>query len=189
MHKAEIQETIDYNNIDDPTKIYAGDQIIIPGGQPLSPPKPKISNTPKSSINAVNDQSLSKVSPVQDINEKLLWPTSARTVTQGYGPNHRGIDIADGGTPPIFASHDGIVEFAGNQGDWGNTILLRRNDGLVTRYSHASEIYVATGQEIGSGDIIGKVGNTGRVRGRTGLHLDFRVYIKGVSVNPYNYLK
>ncbi|MDF1498453.1 MAG: LysM peptidoglycan-binding domain-containing M23 family metallopeptidase [Patescibacteria group bacterium] len=189
MHKAEVQETIDYNDIGDSAKIYPGDQIIIPGGEPLLPSKPKIASIPKPSVGVVDNQLLQKVSSVQNINGKLLWPTSARTITQGYGPNHRGIDIANGGTPPIFASHNGTVEFVGNQGDWGNTILLRRDDGLVTRYSHASEMYVIKDQKVNAGNTIGRVGNTGRVRGRTGLHLDFRVYKKGVVVNPFNYLK
>jgi len=189
MHKADIQETIDYNGIGDLAKIYPGDQIIVPGGAPLLPPNPKIASIPKPSVGVVDNQQSQKVSSAQNINGKLLWPTSARTITQGYGPNHRGIDIANGGTPPIFASHNGTVEFAGNQGDWGNTILLRRDDGLVTRYSHASEIYVIKNQKVNAGDTIGRVGNTGRVRGRTGLHLDFRVYKKGVVANPINYLK
>lgn len=186
LRKADAQKIQEYNNITNASKIYPGDQIIIPDGQPLPLPKPKISNAPKLPVNIANDLPPNEISSVQNIDVKLLWPTAAKRITQGYKISHRGLDIADGGTPPIFASHEGNVEFAGNQENWGNTILLRGDDGLVTRYSHASEIYVTAGQAVNTGDVIAKIGSTGR---STGNHLDFRVYIKGVAVNPFNYLK
>lgn len=180
LHKADAQKTIDYNEITDPAKIYPGDMIIVPDGQPLPPPKTWISPIPKPFDNAGDNQPTVE-NPALNLTDKLLWPTPAKRITQGYWSKHRGIDIANGGTPPIFASHDGTVEFAGKSGDWGNTILLRRDDGLVTRYSHASEIYVAIGQTVNTGDTIAQIGTTGR---STGNHLDFRVYVNGVAANP-----
>lgn len=187
LHKADVQKTIDYNNISDTTKIYPGDLIIIPDGQPLPPPppKPRISKVSGPSENTGNNpQDADK--PALNSADKLLWPTSTKRITQGYRAKHRGIDIANGGTPPIFASHDGIVEFADRSGNWGNTVLLRRSDGLLTRYSHASEIYVTVGQPVNKGDTIAKIGTTGR---STGNHLDFRVYINGVAANPLKLLQ
>lgn len=182
LHKADAQKIQDYNDINDPTRIYPGDMIIVPDGQPLPPPpKTRIAQSPKPPEGVDNGQSVAAEKPVLNTTDKLLWPTPAKKITQGYWTKHRGIDIANGGTPPIFASHSGTVEFAGKSGDWGNTILLRRDDGLVTRYSHASEIYVAVGQTVNAGDTIAQIGTTGR---STGNHLDFRVYINGVAANP-----
>jgi murein DD-endopeptidase MepM/ murein hydrolase activator NlpD len=89
----------------------------------------------------------------------------------------------------VYASHSGTVTFAGRDGDWGNTIVIRGDDGLVTRYSHNTENYVRAGERVEAGQHIAMVGNTGRVRGVTGLHLDFRVYKNGVALNPLSYLK
>ena len=195
LHKADAQKIMDYNEISDPTKIYPGDMIIVPDGQPI-PPAPKPSPAPKSSAvkpaaedvgKAATD--ISRVNPSAEksninLTAKLLWPTSVKRITQGYKTKHRGIDIANGGTPPIYASHSGTVEFAGKSGAWGNTILLRRDDGLLTRYSHASTIYVIVGQNVNAGDTVGIVGNTGR---STGNHLDFRVYVNGIATNPMKF--
>ncbi len=186
LYKADPQKTLDYNGIDDATKIYPGDMIIIPDGEPLPPPPPKLQiSKPAKPPENIGDNQPPAESPALNPMDKLLWPTPATRITQGYWAKHRGIDIA-GGTPPIFASHDGTVEFAGRSGDWGNTVLLRMEDGMVTRYSHASEIYVAVGQAVKTGDTIAKIGSTGR---STGNHLDFRVYISGVAVNPLKLLE
>lgn len=186
LYKADSQKVMEYNDIGDATKIHAGDAIIIPDGQPLPEAKPK-PTTPKPD----NDNIAGNVPPPSGevpVTGKLLWPTTARSITQKYSASHRGIDIANGGKPPVYAAHGGTVEFAGTSGDWGKTILVRGDDGLVTRYSHNSENYVKTGDRVEAGNTIAKIGNTGRVRGRTGLHLDFRVYKNGVAVNPLNLL-
>ncbi|MDP2933025.1 MAG: peptidoglycan DD-metalloendopeptidase family protein [bacterium] len=175
LHKGDVRETVAYNRIDDATKIHIGDQIIVPGGKLLTPGPPK--SQQQTGIPVPYISGLPAVSVPAG---SLLWPTTARNITQRYSAAHRGIDIADGGQPPIFAAHSGTVEFAGSDGDWGSTILLRGDNGYVTRYSHAAELYVSAGQQVEAGMTIGKIGNTGRVRGRTGLHLDFRVYKNGV---------
>lgn len=183
LYKAEAQKVTDYNKLSDVTKIHAGDMIIVPDGQPLPPPPPSKSNSVKSG---------SKVSGGQvpkGAVGSLVWPTTHRNVSQGYSASHRGLDIANGGKPAIIAAHNGKVEFAGKDGAWGNTIVIRGDDGLVTRYSHNSENYVKTGDPVSAGETIGKVGNTGNVRGKTGLHVDFRVYKNGVAINPNNVVK
>lgn len=193
LYNADSQKIMDYNDIADATKIHAGDAIIIPDGLPLpaspliakQPNKPKISNDVTQN-NPDENNSPAVTSPA--VNGKLLWPTTTRNLTQKYSAKHRGIDISNGAKPPIFAAENGTVEFAGKSGDWGNTILVRGDEGLVTRYSHASEIDVSVGDQVSAGNQIGIVGNTGRVRGATGLHLDFRVYKNGVAVNPLNLL-
>jgi murein DD-endopeptidase MepM/ murein hydrolase activator NlpD len=182
LYEADTQKVMDYNDINDATKIHAGDVIIIPDGQPL--PKTPDNNEG----NNAQDHNPPSVTPPVAAGS-LIWPTTTRNITQKYSATHRGIDISNGSKPPILAAHSGTVEFAGTSGDWGKTILIRGDDGLVTRYSHASGIDVAAGDPITAGQQIGIIGNTGRVRGRTGLHLDFRVYKNGVAINPLNLLQ
>ncbi len=183
LYKADSQNTMAYNQLTDATKIHAGDMIIVPDGQPLPPP-------PAKSAPAKSNSKIAQGGNVpQGTAGSLLWPTTHRNLSQGYSASHRGIDIANGGKPAIIAAHSGKVEFAGTDGPWGNTMVIRGDDGLVTRYSHNSENYVKTGQDVTAGDTIGKVGNTGNVRGRTGLHLDFRVYKNGVAINPKSVVK
>ncbi len=183
LHESDSQKIMDYNSIGDPTKIHAGDAIIIPDGKPL----PQAPAPSKPSTGIAGNGSLPPSSAESPASGKLLWPTTTKNLTQKYSASHRGLDIANGGQPPIYASLSGTVEFAGTDGDWGNTILIRGGNGLVTRYSHNAENYVKTGDSVQAGDTIAKVGNTGNVRGKTGLHVDFRVYKKGVAVNPMTY--
>ncbi len=192
LYKAGTQKVMDYNDITDATKIHAGDVVIIPDGQPLPQASPKPNSVPKIQNNdkgdSAEDNSPPAVAPPV-ASGSLIWPTTTRNITQKYSATHRGIDISNGAKPAILAAHSGTVEFAGTSGDWGKNILIRGDDGLVTRYSHASEIDVSAGDYVSAGKPIGLVGNTGRVRGRTGLHLDFRVYKNGVAVNPLNLLQ
>lgn len=192
LYNSDSQKVMDYNDIIDATKIHAGDAIIIPDGQPLAQasPKPNSTTNPPKNNAAVNneDNNPQTVTPPV-VSGSLVWPTTTRNLTQKYSAKHRGIDISNGAKPPIFAAETGTVEFAGKSGDWGKTILIRGDDGLVTRYSHASEIDVSVGDHVSAGDPIGVVGNTGRVRGATGLHLDFRVYKNGVAIDPLNLLQ
>ena len=193
LYNSDSQKVMDYNDISDATKIHTGDAIVIPDGQPLTQATPNPSNPTKPPKNGGivenNPDNNPPVVAPPALSGSLVWPTTTRHMTQGYSAKHRGIDISNSEKPPIFAAETGTVEFAGKSGDWGNTILVRGDDGLETRYSHASEIDVAVGDTVTAGQQIAIVGNTGHVRGVTGLHLDFRVYKNGVAVNPLIYYK
>ena len=174
LYSGDLEKTIAYNDLEDPSLVHIGDIIIIPDGQVVPGQSAKPAPGGKSNPAAVG---------------KLVWPTTTRNMTQGYHAAHRGIDLANGSRPPVFASHDGVVEFSGKDGPWGFTVVIRGAKGLATRYSHNTENYVKKGQKVSAGKTIAKVGNTGNVRGKTGLHLDFRIYRNGVAVNPLPYLR
>lgn len=191
IHDSDTQKIMEYNDIADATKIHAGDAIIIPDGKPLPPPPaPKIAKgTDSQAGESKNNNTPVTVSDSSAVTF-LVWPTTTKNLSQGYSSSHRGFDIANGGKPPILAALSGTVEFAGESGDWGKTMVIRSDDGsITTRYSHASQIDVQAGQYVNAGDPIGVVGNTGHVHGKTGLHLDFRVYKNGVAVNPKSMLQ
>jgi murein DD-endopeptidase MepM/ murein hydrolase activator NlpD len=105
-------------------------------------------------------------------------------LTHGHG-NHQGVDIAAAPGQPVRASADGIVMRAGNLGGLGNAIFVAHGYGITTRYGHLSRVEVRPGQRVKRGDVIGRVGNTGR---STGYHLHYEVRQDGEPVNPLVYI-
>jgi murein DD-endopeptidase MepM/ murein hydrolase activator NlpD len=105
-------------------------------------------------------------------------------VTHGRG-DHQGVDIAAAPGQPVRASADGIVMRAGTIGGLGNAVYLAHGYGITTRYGHMSKIEVRPGQRVKRGDVIGRVGNTGR---STGYHLHYEVRQDGAPVNPLVYI-
>lgn len=98
---------------------------------------------------------------------------------------HDGVDFAGREGSGVLAASSGIVTFAGDRYGYGNLVEISHSDGVVTRYGHAKEILVEKGDQVSSGDLIAKMGNTGR---STGPHLHFEVIHDGKSKNPLNYL-
>jgi murein DD-endopeptidase MepM/ murein hydrolase activator NlpD len=105
-------------------------------------------------------------------------------LTHGHG-NHQGVDIAAAPGQPVRASADGIVMVAGEQGGLGKAVFLAHGFGLTTRYGHMSAINVRPGQRVKRGDVVGRVGSTGR---STGYHLHYEVRLDGEPVNPLGYI-
>ncbi|MFH2063863.1 MAG: M23 family metallopeptidase [Pseudomonadota bacterium] len=98
---------------------------------------------------------------------------------------HKGIDIATSKGSPIVATADGIIAFAGSKGLLGNTILIDHGHGISTRYAHCYKLLKNRGDIVKRGDIIARVGNTGR---STGPHLHYEVRVNNIQVNPERYI-
>ena len=124
-------------------------------------------------------------------------PVKTAEFTSGYGirsdpfrggaAKHAGIDLAAPMGTPIYATADGIVTDAGyNNGGYGNLIKVDHGRGIETRYGHLSHIGVTAGQHIVRGQLIGRMGSTGR---STGSHLHYEVRIDGRAVNPIPFMK
>lgn len=98
---------------------------------------------------------------------------------------HPGIDFdGDYGTD-ILAVGSGVVSFAGVKPGYGYTVEIDHDNGYVTRYAHNSKNLVAVGDPVRDGDVIGKVGSTGR---STGTHVHFEVWRDGRLVNPNEFI-
>ncbi|MGB3531959.1 MAG: M23 family metallopeptidase [Microcoleaceae cyanobacterium] len=75
---------------------------------------------------------------------------------------HSGIDLLAAPGTPVLSIGEGIVAFAGKRGSYGNAVVINHPSGKQTRYAHLSEITVQPGQKLQLGDVIGKVGQTGK---------------------------
>ena len=98
---------------------------------------------------------------------------------------HRGLDIGAPKGTPIKAAAGGTVTAAGWSGSYGNLIKISHGNGVETVYGHCSQILVTKGQQVSQGQVIGKVGSTGR---STGNHLHLEVRKDGVLYNPQHYV-
>jgi murein DD-endopeptidase MepM/ murein hydrolase activator NlpD len=98
---------------------------------------------------------------------------------------HHGLDISADAGSPIYATADGTVAMARREGAYGNLVTIDHGYGLETRYGHMSKFEVKTGAKVKRGDIIGRVGSTGRA---TGPHLHYEVRVNGRLLNPLQLL-
>lgn len=103
----------------------------------------------------------------------------------GYSKMHKGVDFAAVVGTPIYAAGDGIVEYSGRKGGYGNYVRIAHNNQYSTAYAHMSKIgnKARKGVRVRQGDIIGFVGTTGN---STGPHLHYEVLARGIQVNPKN---
>jgi murein DD-endopeptidase MepM/ murein hydrolase activator NlpD len=99
---------------------------------------------------------------------------------------HTGIDMRGDTGDPVRATANGTVTIAGVNGGYGKMIEIDHGNDIATRYGHLSEIDVKVGQIVKLGQIIGKIGSTGR---STGPHLHYETRIDGEAVNPEKYLR
>lgn len=99
---------------------------------------------------------------------------------------HAGMDFRATTGTSIRASGAGEVVNAGWNGGYGQMVEIDHGNGLHTRYAHMSRVLVKTGDKVSAGDIVGKVGSTGR---STGPHLHYEVRRDGAPLNPLKFIK
>jgi murein DD-endopeptidase MepM/ murein hydrolase activator NlpD len=178
-----------FNDIGENLGLRIGQIIIVPDGTP--PEKPKATKAP---VQVVDGPKETTKKPTTQGDGKstgsLSWPVRG-LITQGYKSYHKGIDIAGSTGDAVVAADGGEVIVSGwvdNTG-YGNRIMIKHSNGLVTLYGHlqANSNRVKTGDKVSKGQVIGLRGSTGR---STGPHLHFEVRKPGAAnQNPMNYLK
>lgn len=132
---------------------------------------------------------LSHIPSIQPISEKDM-----SQMASGYGyrvdpvygtrKHHDGMDFASPIGTQVYATGDGTVIEAERHGAYGNLIIIDNGYNYTTRFAHLSEILVRKGQRVKRGELIGKVGNTGK---STGPHLHYEVRFKDEPQNPVNF--
>ncbi len=142
------------------------------------------------------------------MSKTFIWPTNTKRVTSPYGPRkhpitgktqsmHHGLDIAEGGTRPIYAAAAGVVSRSYLSTSYGETVFIRHDiNGIAweTVYAHmrSGSRKVKVGDRVKQGQTIGIMGSTGQ---STGQHLHFELHKgfwdinKTKSVDPQKYLE
>ncbi|WP_027622206.1 M23 family metallopeptidase [Acetivibrio clariflavus] len=152
----------------------------------------KINNSDDSIANKLSESEKKLQSYIETF--PTLWPADG-PISSSFGyrtdpiysseRKHEGIDIAASYGADIRASATGKVIFSGTNGNYGKCIIINHNNGITTLYGHASSLLVKEGQTVKKGDVIAKVGSTGK---STGPHLHFEVRINGTPDDPLKYL-
>lgn len=120
---------------------------------------------------------------VGQISSRFGWrqnPSSGKTRL------HKGVDFSGQRGEPILALADGVVSFAGAVHAYGNMVEVSHADGLTTRYAHNESNTVSVGQRVEQGQIIARLGSTGR---STGPHVHLEVHLNGEAVDPMLFIQ
>ena len=121
-------------------------------------------------------------------NVSIIWPIKGvitsrfgnRTPTEIVTANHKGLDIAGNMGDNIVSAMDGTVVQYSEEGDYGKHLRIQNGE-VLTLYAHCSELLVQEGSTVKQGDVIAKVGATGRA---TGPHLHFEIRRNDRFINP-----
>lgn len=173
-------------------KQYRSQQLTITNERQVNPNAADLKRIERES--ARTEAALTHYTETLQPDFKLLQPVIGtpsdsfgfRRIFNGEARNpHTGMDIPAATGTPIKAPADGIVVEVGNFFFNGNTVFVDHGFGLATMYCHLSQIDVKLGQKVQRGQVIGKVGATGRV---TGPHLHFGVALNRAMVDPALFL-
>ena len=177
----DLKETASLNGITDPSKIETGQRIFIAGAKRVL--KVEI---------YIDDVTAEQGEKSKIVYKKLdfIWPVEGKISNAFEGAEstrHQGIDIPSPIGTPIKASNAGKVIYSGNGiKGYGNLIILRHSEEYVTVYGHNQINLVEEGTWAEKGQIIGKVGQTGKA---TGPHLHFEIRKNNKALDPLLFLK
>ena len=182
-----------YNAIPDPDKLYVGQMLRIPHGEPkqvakaTKPVSPPPSRSTFRRWRRNNHESFPE--PRREAGPALfMWPVDGQ-LTSKFGPRngsfHDGIDIAAPVGTRVLAAADGKVIFSDVLRGYGNVVIVRHGGGYLTVYAHHRVNLVKEGQRVRQGEVLAEVGQTGRA---TGPSLHFEVRKDNLARNPLRYL-
>lgn len=180
---AEIEEIFAANGIEEEDgHIFPGDELIIPNGVKKTPLTPQRQQY-LAEVQREDYRQVDVPADYQGGSANLIWPLpAAHSLSQKYWSRHRAIDIPCRDCA-VVAAAAGIVELAGWQKGYGNTVVINHGDGIKTRYAHGKQNLVAAGDQVEQGQQIMVSGSTGR---SSGPHLHFEVKVNGQLANPLN---
>lgn len=160
-YRAFTSEIIAFNNLST-SEINIGQTLVIPNGK----------------VEVRKNVAVSVARNLPTLDGYFINPTIG-TISQGLHP-YNAVDIANEcAVTPIYAAASGLVTISktsGWNGGAGKYVKINHPNGTQTIYAHLNDLSVGEGERVQRGQAIGKMGNTGRVRGPTGCHLHFGVY-------------
>lgn len=193
------------------SSLRVGQQLVIPGVSTPVAKQQTFASTPQNKLpanngavvasrNGVDPTTTASVKPIINSSNAqspnatgisgMRWPVRGRIVTPFgatvNGKRNDGIDISVPEGTSVKAAENGVVLYAGNELEgFGNLVLLKHENGLVTAYAHNSSLNVKRGQKVGRGQSIARAGRTGDA---DAPKLHFEVRKNSVPVNPLTYL-
>lgn len=206
IHVAGMEESLAYTGLDidsliqrlrggvTPTTAGVGGPLI-----PLPPSPPDLDDKAENTLGAELVDLVDRASDLRDVANRL--PLSVPILgdyrrSSGFGARtdpftgrrsqHEGLDFAARSRTLIHASAAGTVVFAGRHGAYGNMVDIDHGLGIVTRYAHMHDIDVTVGEAVEAGDVIGRVGSTGR---SSGPHVHYEIIVDDNPRNPANFLR
>ncbi|HXH71567.1 MAG TPA: M23 family metallopeptidase [Mariprofundaceae bacterium] len=182
------------NHLGHPYTIYIGQELHLAGVAPRSTLLPGLksgeSSSSTSASGTVSSAAAQTVQPAANGRvPRLQWPLNG-TITSGFGSRgsrmHDGVDIGAPAGTPVRAAADGEVVYSDHRlSGYGNLIILRHGGDVFTAYAHNQRNLVRKGDRVKQGDVIARVGETGRA---SGPHLHFEVRRGSTPVDPLAYL-
>jgi LysM repeat protein len=171
--------------------IDAGTALIVPGGRREIPTwrAPRIRRDNPASAQVLGPGHCGSIydGPVGD--GVFIWPTTARYLSGfHYSEIHPAIDIGGSIGNLLYATDAGVIVYAGwNHFGYGNVVVIDHGNGWQSLYAHLSQVNVACGQAVFTGNVIGLMGSTGK---STGPHLHFELMSDSYGkVNPTLFLQ
>ena len=169
------------NGIRDPSQLRAGQKILIPGATRHLPVGIITPAEPPTEAPSLPEEAESGA-------ERFLWPVNG-TINSGFGPRgatfHDGVDISAPEGTPVRAIEKGEVIYSDQLKGYGNIVIVRHADGIVSVYAHNEGNLVREGQAVSRGEVVARVGSTGRV---SGPHLHFEIRRNNAAQDPLRYL-
>jgi murein DD-endopeptidase MepM/ murein hydrolase activator NlpD len=187
-HGSYTQAVLAANLLSEDSVLQAGTEIFLPGAKAaaVTASAPKVRSRANVSAKVVHSYSSSRM---------FRWPVMGK-ISSVFGWRrspfgrrrvfHSGLDIRAPRGTGIVAAGDGKVVHSGWMGGYGKTIVISHPGGLSTLYGHCSSLLVSNGATVKAGQLIARVGSTGR---STGNHLHFEVRRNGTTMNPLKFLR
>lgn len=197
LYKVDSQKIVAMNGLES-RALAQGQIIFVPDAKPLPQAKPIPRTIAKTSARApardaparnVPRTALSNANATPAAGRFLIFPTIG-SLTQGFHSGHYAYDIGNRSMPPIWAAASGTVIKASSGtwgGGYGNHVIIDHGNGVKTLYAHMSYLTVNVGDHVDQGQVVGRMGKSGNVRGITGIHLHFEVIDHGVKKAPGRY--
>ena len=192
-YRVGVQDFAEINNIEQKEDMKVGRSVYIPGVTPSG--FAAILKKEGIVVRKRGDRAVAEVaakessdSPVQFDRNSFIWPVEGEVSSlfgMRHGRRHDGLDIRAKAGTPVEAAGDGEVVYSKRMRGYGNLVLVRHKGDYFTVYGHNSVNLVKTGAKVKKGQVIAKVGRTGRA---TGTHLHFEVREGAKARNPLFFL-
>jgi len=196
-YSAEAADIVDHNWLESPFTLVEGSELFIPNGIIKETPKPVYASAPLSLSRGSTSIGYSNAPVDPNVGKFLGWPVGGPSrISRGFFPGHYGIDIYTTNRvnlPDVVAASAGTVIStgwgSGKYNGFGYYAHVDHGNGYTTLYAHMSQVYVRSGQAVGRGQSLGKIGATGVA---FGIHVHFELR-RGAElsgrINPAPYMQ